>query len=222
MTRKKGYMTFELFAKILVQVEGMTLVLHHSGESFLHKELFDMIRYAKAKGFTVRLTTNGTMLDRDNYDIFRTGLDVLNISLYDNADKITLAYIQRDLMKSNTKITVNSLNLKKLKTVLADEKIYRPTISWSGRVDVKTRRRLKVYLRALLGKPLCQMSPGILWDGTVVPCCFDFNGDLALGNINRDSFERIWARRYKLQEIHKSFKKTKAHPICGPCRLEGK
>jgi radical SAM protein with 4Fe4S-binding SPASM domain len=32
----------------------------------------------------------------------------------------------------------------------------------------------------------------ILHDGTVVPCCYDFNGDLSLGNIGEQSLEEIF------------------------------
>jgi len=36
------------------------------------------------------------------------------------------------------------------------------------------------------------------WDGLVVPCCFDKNGDHALGNVNENSFIDIWeAKKYR-------------------------
>ena len=33
---------------------------------------------------------------------------------------------------------------------------------------------------------------GVLCDGTVVPCCLDHEGDLALGNLLTDPFKKIW------------------------------
>ncbi|WP_422880255.1 SPASM domain-containing protein [Moorella sulfitireducens] len=32
----------------------------------------------------------------------------------------------------------------------------------------------------------------ILWDGTVVGCCIDFNGHLNMGNLNNESLYEIW------------------------------
>ena len=34
---------------------------------------------------------------------------------------------------------------------------------------------------------------GVLWDGTVVPCCLDHEGDIALGNLFRDALGDILA-----------------------------
>ncbi len=39
--------------------------------------------------------------------------------------------------------------------------------------------------------------PVITWDGNVVPCCFDKNGDHIMGNIMQESFASIWnSKRY--------------------------
>lgn len=35
-------------------------------------------------------------------------------------------------------------------------------------------------------------NPVILWDGKVVPCCFDKRGDHVMGNMNESSFTDIW------------------------------
>jgi len=41
-------------------------------------------------------------------------------------------------------------------------------------------------------------STVINWDGTVVPCCFDKDGDFVMGNILQESLEQIWwGRRYQ-------------------------
>jgi radical SAM protein with 4Fe4S-binding SPASM domain len=35
-------------------------------------------------------------------------------------------------------------------------------------------------------------NPVITWDGNVLPCCFDKNGEYVMGNLNNDSFREIW------------------------------
>jgi radical SAM protein with 4Fe4S-binding SPASM domain len=35
-------------------------------------------------------------------------------------------------------------------------------------------------------------EPVITWDGTVLPCCVDLNGDKPLGNIHDKPFSQIW------------------------------
>jgi radical SAM protein with 4Fe4S-binding SPASM domain len=36
------------------------------------------------------------------------------------------------------------------------------------------------------------ISMCVLWDGRVVPCCFDFNGNYTMGNINDSSIADLW------------------------------
>jgi radical SAM protein with 4Fe4S-binding SPASM domain len=35
-------------------------------------------------------------------------------------------------------------------------------------------------------------NPVITWDGKVLPCCFDKNGEFVMGDLNQDTFRDIW------------------------------
>jgi radical SAM protein with 4Fe4S-binding SPASM domain len=35
-------------------------------------------------------------------------------------------------------------------------------------------------------------NPVITWDGKVVPCCFDKDAEYVMGDLNQDSFSKIW------------------------------
>ena len=58
---------------------------------------------------------------------------------------------------------------------------------------------------------------GILCDGTVVPCCLDHEGDIALGNLHQESLEDI-LEKPRFQEIHLGFQRKKAvEELCRKC-----
>jgi len=78
-SRKKGYMHFGLFRKIIddasqIGVKRVHLYLH--GESMLHPRIVDMIKYVKSKFIGLHLTTNGTLFDKGKIDaILRSGVN---------------------------------------------------------------------------------------------------------------------------------------------------
>lgn len=58
---------------------------------------------------------------------------------------------------------------------------------------------------------------GVLWDGTVVPCCLDHEGDIPLGNLFRQSMEDILASP-RAQAILDGFVHKRAvEPLCRRC-----
>jgi len=58
----------------------------------------------------------------------------------------------------------------------------------------------------------------IMWDGRVVPCCFDYDGKVILGDLNKETLEEIWNGK-KMQELRKQFliKNLKLNPLCASC-----
>ena len=59
---------------------------------------------------------------------------------------------------------------------------------------------------------------GILYDGTVVPCCKDYDGKIPLGNLNRHSLEEILYERSPACGLRAGFDKFQVnHPVCKQC-----
>jgi radical SAM protein with 4Fe4S-binding SPASM domain len=60
------------------------------------------------------------------------------------------------------------------------------------------------------------INPVICWDGQVLPCCYDKNGDFAFGNISTQRFTDIWqgkeAENFRAQHLQGKFK-----PMCFNC-----
>ena len=58
---------------------------------------------------------------------------------------------------------------------------------------------------------------GVLWDGTVVPCCLDHEGDIALGNLLQDYMEEILSRP-RTRAILEGFRRGEAvEELCRRC-----
>ena len=59
----------------------------------------------------------------------------------------------------------------------------------------------------------------IYWDGRVVPCCFDYDGKVILGNLNKETLEEVWNNK-KMQELRKQFLtgKFKSNKLCKTCK----
>ncbi len=112
---KRGFMEFSLFKKIIDEAKTFVydVNLHHTGESLLHPEIVEMIRYAKQAGIYTRLHTNAALLDEEKAKgILDANLDFLSFS-FDGYDKETYENIRRG---SNFEITLgNILNFLRLK-----------------------------------------------------------------------------------------------------------
>lgn len=76
-------MPFETFERIIARLGDVTLLtLTGWGEPLVHPQLFEMIAHGKRRGYTVKLTTNGTLLTSDMQQrILSSGLDEITISL---------------------------------------------------------------------------------------------------------------------------------------------
>lgn len=85
LTRAKGFMDIGFYHSLIDQISqwGVRQVsLFYGGESFLHKEIFEMIDYAKWRGLYTRIHTNGLVLDQAACEkIIISGLDELSFSV---------------------------------------------------------------------------------------------------------------------------------------------
>jgi len=94
---KRGYMKLELFKNIIEKIHPhtSTVVLALSGESLLHPDLFEMIRYAEEHQVKVLLNTNATLIDREKaIRLLESGISYISFafdgttkSMYENVRK---------------------------------------------------------------------------------------------------------------------------------------
>lgn len=235
------------FSALLPQLRPWTdyLYFHLMGEPLCHAKLDTFLRLASDAGFQVILTTNGTLLRRHQVMLLRApGLHKVNVSLHAfEANDLQMPfaeYLDQCLSfgkAAEGKVLVsyrlwNSGGLEALNGQILDAvERYFPK-PW-----VHERRGIRIGQRIYLehgdkfdwpdlsaqesqGAAFCyglRDQLGVLCDGTVVPCCLDHEGDLALGNLLETPLETILDTP-RAKAIYEGFSRGKAvEELCRKC-----
>lgn len=244
LTRPKGTMTFENFKLIIDQLDPSTLKdlhLQGFGEPLLDKNFVQKIRYAREKLPDTRLffVTNASLLQGDlAKDIIKSGVDKIKVSFY-GVNPAEYEEIHRGLKYDQTRR--NILNFVRLKKELKSRKptlsvkyigsitnCVRFAIQWIGRTKVEfshlhnysfgrsynPHKQHEKTLCPMVSRPIMQ----ILWNGDVVPCCYDFNGEFIIGNVLKDGVKSVWeSKRYeKLRQLNREYKLSSID-LCKNC-----
>lgn len=114
--RNPGFMDINLYKKIIDEAKDYVsyVVLCISGESLLHRQFPQMVKYAKDNKVAVYVSTNGTVLtSKSSREILEAGLDWINFS-FDGCSKEIYEKIRvnADFDKSLKKI-ITFLKIKK-------------------------------------------------------------------------------------------------------------
>ncbi|MFH0835810.1 MAG: radical SAM protein [Candidatus Micrarchaeota archaeon] len=66
--------------------------------------------------------------------------------------------------------------------------------------------------------PCASLWEGLVvnWDGSVVPCCYDFNSTAVIGDLKKQSVLEVWNGE-PIQKIRKSQIENKPIPLCAGC-----
>lgn len=245
--RPKRRMTEAEFASLLPKLRPYTdyLYFHLMGEPLLHPQLEQFLNLAGQAGFRVILTTNGTLLKKQQEILLNAqGLHKLNISLHAfEANDLAISfeeYLENCFsfgkQAEGKKLTVfrlwnqggqeqlNGRILETLETFFPKPWIVEPR---------GTRIGNRVYLEygdkfdwpdlngpEYGGNHFCyglRDQLGVLCDGTVVPCCLDHNGDIALGNLFETDLETILQSPRAIALYHGFSERNAAEPLCLRC-----
>lgn len=117
-TRKTGSIQLTLYKKVVDSMQNTLIYLnfYFQGEPYLHKGIFDMIRYASDKNIYTSTSTNAHFLDDENARrTVTSGLSRLIISI-DGADQET--YSQYRIGGDLTKVLEGTANLMRWKKEL--------------------------------------------------------------------------------------------------------
>ena len=245
--RQKRAMTEAEFAQLLPKLRPYTdfLYFHLMGEPLCHPKLGTFLELAGDAGFKVILTTNGTLLSKQQSLLLQSSaLHKVNISLHafeaNDLDIPFEEYLHRcfDFGKAAEGKVLVAYRLwnnggadaknEEIKTILAQ---YFPK-EW-----VQERRGIRIGERIFLEHGdkfdwpdltapdggcgvFChglRDQIGVLCDGTVVPCCLDHEGDIALGNLFDQSLDEILDSP-RAKAIYDGFSQRKAaEELCRKC-----
>ncbi len=231
-TREHGTMDqdkYESSINEIVHLGAKRVVLTGFGEPMLDKGLEDKIAYAKGKGLKTYIITNGSAItERRAYLLLQAGLDEMRVSFYGmgvdtyNAVMKGLDYSRtieslmtflsvRDTLKVKTKIHLSYLVMpENEKDVQAFIDFWEPKVdaievwkphNWVDGKDYRQREGLKTTCGRPENGPL-----QIQWNGDVVPCCYDYNNNIVLGNAFKEPVMGILnGEKYEtLREQHRN------------------
>lgn len=245
--RKAHAMNEAEFTAILHKLQPYTdyLYFHLMGEPLCHPMLPQFLDIAGKMGFKVIITTNGSLLSKHCQLLLDApALHKVNVSLHAfEANDLSVPFdkyledcfrfaslakgrkiVSLRLWNQGGADEMNTQIIEKMKTYFTDpwvterhsiriaDKVYLEhgdKFDWPD-LSVKTQNE-QVFCYGL------RDQIGILCDGTVVPCCLDHEGDIALGNIHQEDLESIITSE-RAMNIYNGFTNRKAcEALCQRC-----
>lgn len=219
-SRKKKYLSLSEFEQLAEKIRPHTdfLYFHLMGEPLLHPELERFFEISEKLGFKVIITTNGSLLKKVSDILLRaSALFKVSISLHsfeansgiDEAQYFSDCFDFADKASSKGIITVfrlwNDGGLDSMNERIINSLKNRFDGEWeSNTKGIRIRKKLFIENGERFEWPLhseiyseniscygMKDHIGVLCDGSVVPCCMDYDGNASLGNLFENSLDEI-------------------------------
>lgn len=239
-------MSTEEFTLILDKLADQTkyLYYHLMGEPLTHPQLPGFIRLACRRGYKSVITTNGTLLEKQGDELLAAGVYKVNISLHSfekEDDEKHTAYIRKmaafaqkaaeqgvivvfRLWNQGCSGSRNDKTYQLLKESISGEwaentrgirirnKLH---LEWGERFEwPDSKAQIKGDTFFCYG---LRDQFGILADGTVVPCCLDSDGVIALGNIFKEDISSVLHSKRALDILEGFRCGTASEELCKRC-----
>ena len=245
--RQKRAMTEEDLKVLLPKLRSYTdfLYFHLMGEPLCHPKLGTFLELAHSHGFRVILTTNGTLLPKKQEMLLSSpALHKVNISLHAfEANDLSVPFEEYlsgcyEFGKAaEGKVLVSYRLWNHGGQEEMNGRILSAMASYFPQPWVQDRHGQRIGNRVFLeygdkfdwpdlsaqdggASVFChglRDQIGILCDGTVVPCCLDHEGDIALGNLFEQSLEEI-LESPRAKALYEGFSCRKAtEELCRRC-----
>lgn len=244
--RAPRFMEREEFSLILGKIKGLTkyIYYHLMGEPLLHPSLPEFIRMAGEEGYKSIVTTNGTLLSERGEELLKAGLHKVNVSLHsfeEENDEAHEKYVRSLAEFANTAsnrgvIVVfrlwnkgldggrNERAITLLKQSLDGEWVENPRgIRIKNNLYLERGERFEwpdLSAEIKGDKFFCyglKDQFGILSDGTIVPCCLDSDGVIALGNAFTDDISDVLSSERAVSMVDGFRCGKAAEELCRKC-----
>lgn len=222
MKRPVGYMPLKLVEEISKQAKeygAYGIRLLRWGEPLMHPDIVEMVKIISSYGLLSHITTNGILLDKKmSRNLIDAGLTSINISMQGTTTKEYKLLRNNDYLPLISENIKQLMKMKKtnphvhISTTITDEtdedvkrwkKKWEPYSDSTG-VGYTWFRRLKD--KSLVKDFLPREHPmkhrfkcievmiklSIDWDGTVSPCCLDYDQQLSIGNIYETNLKDLF------------------------------
>jgi len=227
-------MSDELFHKIIREGKAMGVrrfVPFLNGEPFANPKIFDWLDYMQSEGVSTCLFTNAELLDDEKIAKLAKykNIEYINCS-FNAATEATRLKVMPDSHFQKTKENIDKLiaavpyKVKVGMTVVADnvqeKQDFRKLWGWRTKfgdfvnwAGSKHDTQEKIGDRVPCYQLLTHLD--VLWDGRVCLCCFDFDGQVILGDLNKQSLREIWDNAELIRQKHRNLEFDL--PLCKEC-----
>ena len=205
------------------------------GESMMNQDLIAMIKYAKAKGvLDVFFNTNATLLsEKMSHELIDSGLDKITISfdsiIKEHYEKIrvnasfdkvvnNIKRLMEIKKERNSQLPIVRIFMTVMDSTKDEKELFHDY--WKDIVDevalndymnfigIDKVDRHNIDLKPRHTKFICHMfwqRLSVTADGSILPCCTDFDKTMTLGNIKDMSLKEAWnsPKLNKFRELHK-------------------
>lgn len=216
-------MRIDEFKHIIKEIQPYCeyVYLHVMGEPLSHPDLEAILTICAKAQIQVNITTNGTLLKKQEDILLRSKLRQVNISLHSFPQHYMSNYLD-EVMETAEKLAGQAIHVNYRLWSLQDTKLTTETALILKKIQERyhieitqdqQKRLQRIDLQNFLhlhfeeifkwpsleapfishtGRCLGMKTMcGILSNGDVVPCCLDSKGDVFLGNIFQQSFQGI-------------------------------
>jgi pyruvate-formate lyase-activating enzyme len=246
--RPHGVMNLEKYKKSIDEVVELgckQVVLTGFGEPLVDKTLERKVEYAHNKGLRTYIISNASLITQERATrLIKAGLDELRLSFYgmrkETYERVMVGLkfevtmsnlmnfleIRKELGFKRPRLEISWLVLPENE---ADTDLFREF--WEPRADAieiwkphnfgdgrNYRQRYEdISIKNTCGRP--ENGPlQIQWDGEVIPCCYDYNNQIVLGNaFQQPVLEVLNGDKYRLLRLAHREKKFTLFPYCDQC-----
>jgi hypothetical protein len=222
MTRRQTVMPYEHFVKLVnqsLEMGAKLISIFGFGEPLLDGGIYRKISYCEKRGLETFITTNASLLTSNaSRKLVAAGLTKIRFSMHGmnrDYERVHVGLRYADFLKnisnfliindgpyhiktSLSVIPMNHDNAKHIRNVwessFDEMEIWKPHNWTTGR----PYRDLSLRTKKTCGRPF-RGPIQIQADGKMVVCCFDFNGELEVGDTYRSTLREILnSKRYEI------------------------